>query len=256
MPHATGARWRYAQAKEVEYQERKAARMAGHEAVLAANAEAHSSEVFALLERLGYAPGAGQTIEIGSGAHGLIWRWPSAQRIAIDPLAHFYRGAFAGLQADGPLIVTAKGERLPVPADAADVLLSDNVLDHVEDPCAFLAECARVLKPGGVFYCTVDVHHPIYGVGARAYDLLFASGLRLNVPAYPNHPFHFTEPQVDRLFGEAGFEVRRRAGGTAAVASRASAPATGKGGVQAVIKKFFYKNVLLELVATHAQLGK
>lgn len=255
MPRATGARWRYAQAKEVEYQKRKAARMTGHEAVLAANAEAHSKEVFALLERLGYAPGAGQTIEIGSGALGLIWRWPSAQRVAIDPLAHFYRGAFARLQSKGPLIVTAKGEQLPLPDDCADVLLSDNVLDHVEDPAAFLAECARVLKPAGVFYCTVDIHHPIYGVGARAYNLLFSSGLRLNVPAYPNHPFHFTETQIDRLFSKAGLELRRRAGGTAMVASRTSVPAVDNGRIQAAIKRCFYKNVLLELVATHAAIG-
>lgn len=32
---------------------------------------------------------------------------------------------------------------------AVDVVLSTQVLEHVEDPNAYIAECARLLKPGG-----------------------------------------------------------------------------------------------------------
>jgi SAM-dependent methyltransferase len=41
------------------------------------------------------------------------------------------------------------GEIWPLETACADVLVSDNVLEHVADPAAFFAECWRVLKPGG-----------------------------------------------------------------------------------------------------------
>jgi SAM-dependent methyltransferase len=38
---------------------------------------------------------------------------------------------------------------IPVPSGTADLVLSTQVLEHVEDPSGYLAECARVLRPGG-----------------------------------------------------------------------------------------------------------
>jgi len=45
--------------------------------------------------------------------------------------------------------VVAAGERLPFSANAFDVVLSHEVLEHVVDDAAAMAEIARVLKPGG-----------------------------------------------------------------------------------------------------------
>ncbi len=45
--------------------------------------------------------------------------------------------------------LTAAGERLPFPANSFDTVLSHEVLEHVQDDAAALAEIARVLKPGG-----------------------------------------------------------------------------------------------------------
>lgn len=42
-----------------------------------------------------------------------------------------------------------KGEHWPLEDELADLLVSDNVLEHVADPGAFFSECYRVLKPGG-----------------------------------------------------------------------------------------------------------
>ncbi len=39
----------------------------------------------------------------------------------------------------------------PVGSESVDVVVSDFVLEHLEDPPAFFAEAARVLRPGGVF---------------------------------------------------------------------------------------------------------
>lgn len=48
-----------------------------------------------------------------------------------------------------PYIVNAAGEGLPFPAGSFDVILSHEVLEHVQDDRQALAEMARVLRPGG-----------------------------------------------------------------------------------------------------------
>jgi len=42
-----------------------------------------------------------------------------------------------------------EGRRWPVEDAAVDLCVADGVLEHVEDPALFFAECRRVLKPGG-----------------------------------------------------------------------------------------------------------
>jgi SAM-dependent methyltransferase len=43
-----------------------------------------------------------------------------------------------------------EGDRWPVESASIDLLVSDMVLEHVQDPNMFFAECSRVVKPGGV----------------------------------------------------------------------------------------------------------
>ena len=53
-------------------------------------------------------------------------------------------------------------QALPFAAGSLDAVVSASVLEYVPDPGAVLAECARVLRPGGVMICTVpDVTHPV-----------------------------------------------------------------------------------------------
>lgn len=53
----------------------------------------------------------------------------------------------------------ATGEAIPYPDDSFDIVYSSNVLEHVGDPAAVLAESIRVLKPGGTLCFVV----PNYG---------------------------------------------------------------------------------------------
>jgi SAM-dependent methyltransferase len=48
--------------------------------------------------------------------------------------------------------VRGDGIALPVADRSVDVCFSSNVLEHVRDPIAMLAEMARVTRPGGVIY--------------------------------------------------------------------------------------------------------
>jgi SAM-dependent methyltransferase len=53
-------------------------------------------------------------------------------------------------------------QALPFADGSLDAVVSASVLEYVPDPGAVLAECARVLRPGGVLVCTVpDMTHPV-----------------------------------------------------------------------------------------------
>jgi SAM-dependent methyltransferase len=53
-------------------------------------------------------------------------------------------------------------QALPFAEGSLDAVVSASVLEYVPDPGAVLAECARVLRPGGVLVCTVpDMTHPV-----------------------------------------------------------------------------------------------
>ncbi|MGV9313901.1 class I SAM-dependent methyltransferase [Streptomyces sp. NPDC003691] len=48
--------------------------------------------------------------------------------------------------------VAADGYLLPLADGSADVCVSSNVLEHVDDPQTFLSEMVRVTRPGGLIY--------------------------------------------------------------------------------------------------------
>ena len=51
---------------------------------------------------------------------------------------------------------------LPFQAGQFDGVVASSVLEYVDSPAVALAECARVLRPGGVMLCTVpDLTHPV-----------------------------------------------------------------------------------------------
>jgi len=48
-----------------------------------------------------------------------------------------------------PHIIDAAGEYIPLPSGTFDLILSHEVIEHVQDDCAAISEIVRVLKPGG-----------------------------------------------------------------------------------------------------------
>jgi len=63
------------------------------------------------------------------------------------------RAIEAGGNSDG--IVNAAGEFIPLPSSTFDLILSHEVIEHVQDDRAAVCEMIRVLKPGGraVIFC-------------------------------------------------------------------------------------------------------
>ncbi len=100
---------------------------------------------------------------------GLIRRWVrvAGARVLVDGAgvgmySHHLEQAGAwvvSVDIDFPSMVQARGrtahplvaagEQLPFPAGTFDTVLSHEVLEHMQDDAAALAEMARVLKPGG-----------------------------------------------------------------------------------------------------------
>jgi ubiquinone/menaquinone biosynthesis C-methylase UbiE len=53
-------------------------------------------------------------------------------------------------------------QSLPFKGSKFDAVVASSVLEYVDDPSTVLAECARVIQPGGVVLCTVpNTRHPI-----------------------------------------------------------------------------------------------
>jgi SAM-dependent methyltransferase len=87
---------------------------------------------------------------------------------AEAPYRRFFAPGVEYLAADLPGNPAATVElnadgTVPLPGDHVDAVLSTQVLEHVADPRVYLAECARVLKPGGRLLLSthgIMVYHP------------------------------------------------------------------------------------------------
>jgi len=58
---------------------------------------------------------------------------------------------FAAGHYPGPRFVVGDGLRVPLDDESVDVVVSFETIEHVKDPAKFVAECYRVLVPGGLF---------------------------------------------------------------------------------------------------------
>src|SRR5690606_19278094 len=70
--------------------------------------------------------------------------------------------------------------KLPVPSQTYDLVLSTQVLEHVQDPSAYLNEALRVLQPGGRLVLTTHGVFPDHAC-PHDYQRWTADGLRLLV---------------------------------------------------------------------------
>lgn len=90
--------------------------------------------------------------------------------------------------ARGMHFAVADALRLPVPARSADLVVSLETLEHLEDPGAFLAEVARVLRPGGGFLCSTP-NRAVTNPGTSLEDR----------PFNPHHVREYTRSQLEQV---------------------------------------------------------
>lgn len=238
-------RSRRARDRQLAYQEQKAQGARGREAEYIRDMRAKSAAVRAVLERVRPVPRDARILEVGSGAHGLVFFFGSSRAIGCDPLAHEYVGLFPGWQRRVPTL-SAEGESLPFPDATFDVVLCDNVVDHARDPARIASELARVLAPGGLLYFTVNVHHQVYAWASRAVGVIEDAGVAMPIAAFADHTVHLTPAAARALFAGLPFDI------VEAHCERRSRRQTPKRAAD-VITAVFFKNALFEMVAVRTR---
>lgn len=81
--------------------------------------------------------------------------------------------------------LTWDGRAIPLPDAAVQQVLLTEVLEHCPEPAVVLAECFRVLSPGGRLLLTVPFLWPLHEV--------------------PHDEYRYTPFALERLLGTAGF---------------------------------------------------
>jgi SAM-dependent methyltransferase len=232
--------------RQLAYQERKAAHLRGHEDEVIRTMERASQRVRTLLE--GFQPIApgDRVVEVGSGAHGLIFCFGSSRGIGVDPLAARYGDLFPRWQSRVETIAAA-GESLPFPDRSVDVVLCDNVVDHAESPSRIVRELTRILVPGGLLYFTVNVHHRVYAAAAGVHSTWRGLGLPYEVGPFADHTVHLTLASADALFRDLPLHILSRTSNVAETLAKAGTRTPRHLGDR--LKRVFFKNALYELVA-------
>jgi SAM-dependent methyltransferase len=239
-------RARRALERQLAYQRAKSARATGHEEQYIEAMRKRSTLVREKLERVRPISRDARVLEVGSGAHGLIFYFGTTRSVGCDPLACDYAVLFPAWQRRAQTIA-AEGERLPFADSSFDVVLCDNVVDHAEGPVRIARELSRVLAPGGLLYFTVNFHHAVYSAAARLHAAWNAAGLRFEIGPFADHTVHLTLDDARRLFDRLPLRILHEQHNQEEARAAARLRPPRHAGDR--LKRLFFKNALYELIA-------
>ncbi|HEX8353478.1 MAG TPA: class I SAM-dependent methyltransferase [Pyrinomonadaceae bacterium] len=237
--------WR-ALERQLAYQRAKAAKARGREQEYVEAMRVRSARVREKLERVRPVAPDARVLEVGSGAHGLVFFFGTTRGVGCDPLACDYAALFPAWQHRARTLAAA-GERLPFADASFDVVLCDNVVDHAEGPAEIVRELARVLAPGGLLYFTVNFHHAVYSAASRLHAAWNAAGLPLEIGPFADHTVHLTLDGARSLFKGLPLRVLSESGDAAEAKLAARRRPPRHAGDR--LKRLFFKNALYELIA-------
>ena len=246
--HETGLQLRARRAleRQLEYQRRKAEAIRGNEPAIVAEMVEHSASVRRKLEAVRPFPADARVLEVGSGAHGLIFCFEAGERVGVDPLADEYRALFPAWQQRARTIA-AFGEQLPFEDSSFEVVLCDNVVDHAQSPRRIVEEITRVLAPGGLLYFTVNVHHSLYHWASLAHSAWRSVGIPVEIAPFADHTVHLTIDAARGLF--AGLPINIAVESDSIDQARREGRALRARHIGDRLKRWFFKNARLEIIA-------
>ena len=126
-----------------------------------------SAKILKTLDRQGIVL-AGRILDAGCGAGGTTLSLAEEGCLAIGlDLAARFRGTGTRLAGEkgiaGVRFVQGDGTRLPFRDARFDLVLSHEVIEHIPGALAYLRECHRVLRPGGVLYLSTAPYLSLTG---------------------------------------------------------------------------------------------
>jgi ubiquinone/menaquinone biosynthesis C-methylase UbiE len=143
----------------------------------------------------------GRILEVGSGPVGAVTFMEARERIAVDPLCDFYatQPELVEHRSKDVRYETSRGEELAFDDKSMDLVIIENVIDHVQNADKVMTEIHRVLKDDGILYLTVNLH-PVWG--AFLHEILAA--LQID----RGHPHTFTLAKIVKFLNRHQFDVK------------------------------------------------
>ncbi len=95
------------------------------------------------------------------------------------------------------------------PSESLDVVAAFNVIEHMEDPGAFLDDVHRVLRPGGVLVAETPAQESLYHYAFMARGFAMPATPQLEVGMHPGtHIFKFGKKAWRNVLHRRGFELQ------------------------------------------------
>jgi SAM-dependent methyltransferase len=163
------------------------------------NTHGNYNEPVALLREIERLPRDARILELGGGG-GFFAQALAARGFQNLTLTDFTATTLAALRQRAPdaLLVGADAARLPFRDTSFDALVSSDVIEHLPDMAAHLAEVARVLRPGGRYYVKTP--------NRRLAELFYR--LRGLHDAYFWHPSMVSPGELRRALARHGLAAR------------------------------------------------
>lgn len=147
-----------------------------------------------------FAPRNAVIIDVGCGGGFLLecirkYGMPSWKLIGND----FSEKAIEKIKAKGFKAFGGRFEALEMEPESADIIILNQVIEHLDDPCAVIAKVCHVLKKGGYIFIETP---SMEGWDARLFKKRYWGGWH-----FPRHWTIFTKYTLGDMLKRNGFEV-------------------------------------------------
>lgn len=210
MNRITKDRWNLAQKHEIEIWERTSKNSLN---IMEELIEAGELQKFVISKIPKFSSHNKKILEIGVGPLGIGWVGlfgMGDQNIGIEPLPILIPKVemselnnFVESLQKRVKILNIKGEDIPFRSNSFDIVVCNNVLDHVQDYISVLKEVYRVMKKGGLFLFSVNVFSIAGYIKWNYYQRKFY----FDSPNVLCHPHSFKFSDIKSILVKQSFKI-------------------------------------------------